>query len=123
LLIEVLIPPLRPGQVSVFMELARRHGDFAIAGLACCARVAGDRIEDARLAYFGSEAKPTLATRTMGLINGKTWPGNVDAIDTALGQDLDPIPNTFGGAATKLHHQRVLTRRALDVAVQRARVA
>ena len=34
LLVEALIPVQRPGFVSVFMELARRHGDFAIAGVA-----------------------------------------------------------------------------------------
>jgi len=122
LLVEVLVPPQRPDAVSVFMELSRRHGDFAIAGVACCARVAGDVISHARLAYFGSEAKPTLARRTMEAVNGKPWsPASHSAVEAALGEDLDPIPNTFGSAATKLHHQRVLTRRALDKAVQRAR--
>ena len=39
LLVEVLIPEQRRDHVSVFMELSRRHGDFAIAGLACYARI------------------------------------------------------------------------------------
>jgi carbon-monoxide dehydrogenase medium subunit len=121
LLVEVLIPPQTPDRVSVFMELARRHGDFAIAGLACYAHVAGDVVHDPRLVYFGSEAKPTLASRTMAVLDGKPWSTvKVDAVDAALGADLDPIANTFGSAATKLQHQRVLTRRALDRAVQRA---
>ena len=123
LLVEVLIPPQKPDRVSVFMELSRRHGDFAIAGLACYARVAGNTVNDARLVYFGSEAKPTLAQRTMALINGTAWAGDNAAVDAALGQDLEPIANTFGSAALKLHHQRVLTRRALDAAVRRARAA
>ena len=122
LLVEVLIPPQKPGHVSVFMELARRHGDFAIAGLACYARISGDVIGDARLAYFGTETRPVLAMRAMAAIKGKAWPAaGHDIVDAALGEDLDPIPNTFGSAAMKLHHQRVLTRRALDAAVQRAR--
>jgi CO/xanthine dehydrogenase FAD-binding subunit len=37
-----------------------------------------------------------------------------------LADDLDPIDNTFGRPATKLHLQRVLTRRALDTAMERA---
>jgi carbon-monoxide dehydrogenase medium subunit len=124
LLIEVLIPPQKPDHVSVFMELARRHGDFALAGIACYARVVGEVVSNARLAYFGSEAKPTIATRTMTAINGRAWSvAQHAAVDTALGEDLDPIANTFGSAATKLHHQRVLTRRVLDLAVQRARAA
>ena len=121
MLVEVLIPPQRREMVSVFMELSRRHGDFAIAGVACYARVARGVVNEARLAYFGSEARPTIAARTMAAINGKRWSADSHAaVDLALGQDLDPIPNTFGSAATKLHHQRVLTRRALDAAVQRA---
>jgi carbon-monoxide dehydrogenase medium subunit len=123
LLVEVLIPPQKSDRVSVFMELSRRHGDFAIAGLACYARVAGNTVNDVRLVYFGSEAKPTLAQRTMALINGNAWVGDSAAVDAALGQDLAPIANTFGSAALKLHHQRVLTRRALDAAVGRARAA
>jgi carbon-monoxide dehydrogenase medium subunit len=103
------------------MELARRHGDFAIAGLACYARVAGEIINEARLAYFGTEIRPVLGKRTMAAVTGKAWPAaGHDVVDAALGQDLDPVPNTFGSAAMKLHHQRVLTRRALDAAVQRA---
>jgi carbon-monoxide dehydrogenase medium subunit len=124
LLVEVLIPPQRPDHVSVFMELARRHGDFALAGVACTARVAGNVVNDARLVYFGSETRPVLGTRAMAAINGKAWPvAGHGAVDAALGEDLDPVPNTFGSAAMKLHHQRVLTRRVLDAAVQRARAS
>jgi CO/xanthine dehydrogenase FAD-binding subunit len=37
-----------------------------------------------------------------------------------LADDLDPMDNTFGSPATKLHLQRVLTQRALDKAKDRA---
>ena len=39
----------------------------------------------------------------------------------ALADDLDPMTNLQGSAAMKLHLQRVLTGRALDEAVARAR--
>jgi carbon-monoxide dehydrogenase medium subunit len=122
ILVEVLIPEQKPEHVSVFMELSPRHGDFALAGLACRARIASDVVDDARLVYFGSEAKPTLGARAMAAVNGKPWsPTVAEAARKALTHDLDPIANTFGSAATKLHLQRVLTQRALDAAVQRAR--
>jgi aerobic carbon-monoxide dehydrogenase medium subunit len=121
LLVEVRVPVQGREDVSVFMELSRRRGDFAIAGLACRARIDGRHISEARLVYFGSEVKPTLAVRAMAAINGKAWsPAVGEAASAALADDLDPIENTFGRAATKLHLQRVLTRRALDQAVQRA---
>jgi aerobic carbon-monoxide dehydrogenase medium subunit len=121
LLAEVRIPEQRRHYVSVFMELSRRQGDFALAGLACYVRCDQQTVSDARLVYFGSEVKPTLATRAMTTINGRIWSPDVsEAACAALAEDLDPIDNTFGSPATKLHLQRVLTRRALDRAAQRA---
>ena len=121
LLVEVLIPEQKRDYVSVFMELSRRQGDFAIAGLACYARFERQIVSEARLVYFGSEVKPTLAVRAMAAINGRPWsPAVSEAACTALADDLDPIDNTFGSPATKLHLQRVLTQRALASAMQRA---
>ena len=124
LLVETLIPAEPAGSVSVFLELAQRHGDFARAGIACVARIDRDRIIDARLVYFGSEAKPTLARNTIAAISGRDWSDAThdDAI-AALASDLDPMTNLQGGAAMKLHLQRVLTKRALDTAIVRARAA
>src|ERR1700731_1196930 len=65
LLVEVLVPKQRRDCVSVFMKLSRRHGDFAIAGLACCTRIEQERLRETRLVYFGSEVKPILARRAM----------------------------------------------------------
>jgi carbon-monoxide dehydrogenase medium subunit len=124
LLVEALIPAEAPGSVSVFMELARRHGDFAIAGLACRARVAGDVLNDVRLVYFASEDAPLLATGAMAALEGKDWTDDARAAAcAALGGDLDPMTNLDGSAAMKLHLQRVLTGRALDAAIERARAA
>jgi carbon-monoxide dehydrogenase medium subunit len=121
LLVEVVIPAQKHDHVSVFMELSRRQGDFALAGLACSARFREQIVREARLVYFGSEVKPTLAVRTMAAINGRPWsPATSKAACAALADDLDPIDNTFGRPATKLHLQRVLTARALDKAQERA---
>ena len=121
LLIEARIPARAPDAVSVFMELAQRQGDFAIAGLACHARIERDIVTDIRLVYFASEDKPTLANRTMAAISGRKWPDeSSDAALEALAGDLNPMANLQGSAAMKLHLQRVLTRRVLDAAVERA---
>ena len=146
LLVEALIPAERPQSVSVFLELARRHGDFAIAGLACHLLFDGvdgvdgddgddgdggdggvdgddgDTVTGARLVYFGSEDRPTLAVTAGAALLGKRLDPLVrDAAATALADDLDPISNAQGSARLRLHLQRVLTRRALDSALQRSR--
>jgi carbon-monoxide dehydrogenase medium subunit len=124
LLVEILIPAEPAGSTSVFLELAQRHGDFAMAGIACHARIEGNTIRDARLVYFGSEDKPTLAKNAIAAISGKAWSDAThDAAIAALADDLDPMSNLQGSAAMKLHLQRVLTKRALDTAIVRARAA
>jgi CO/xanthine dehydrogenase FAD-binding subunit len=67
--------------------------------------------------------KPTLAKRAMAAVVGKPWTAETsEAACAALVHDLDPMDNLFGRPATKLHLQRVLTRRAFATAVQRANV-
>ena len=99
---------------SQFLELARRHGDYAIAGIAAMARVEGGVLRDVRLAYLGLGATPVLGQHAMSAIEGKA--ANADAIavtQAALGNDLDPIGDLYSAPATKLHLARVLTSRAL----------
>jgi carbon-monoxide dehydrogenase medium subunit len=124
ILVEALIPAEAPGTVSTFQELARRHGDFAIAGVACHARFDGDTVADARLVYFGSEDRPRLGRAAMDAVIGKNWGEDAKSAATkALAEDLDPMTNLDGSAAMKLHLQRVLTGRALDAAAAQAKAA
>jgi carbon-monoxide dehydrogenase medium subunit len=124
LLVEVHIPMQRPNAVSVFLELARRHGDFAIAGLACHLAFERGVVTGARLVYFGSEDKATLATRaSAALVNRPLDIATRDAAANALTSDLTPMSNAQGSAQLRLELQRVLTRRALDIAFERRRKA
>jgi aerobic carbon-monoxide dehydrogenase medium subunit len=121
LLIEVRIPAMRPDAVPVFLELARRHGDFAIAGLAFALSLRNGVVEDGRLVYFASEDRPTLAAGALAAIKGK--PLNDEASEAAvaaLASDLDPMSSPQGSARMRLHLQRVLTRRALAMVLERA---
>jgi carbon-monoxide dehydrogenase medium subunit len=121
ILVEALIPIEKPKYVSAFLEISRRHGDFAIAGIACHALIERKAVSDARLVYFGSEDRPRLATQVADAIIGQTWSDACyEKACAALINDLSPMANTFGRPATKMHWQRVLTKRALDLAVERA---
>ena len=120
LLVEALIPVPKSNTVSVFMELARRHGDFAIAGVAFQLQMEGGVVADGRLVYFGSEEKPTLAKGALAAIRGKPLgESSAEAAAAALGGDLAPMSSAQGSAKMRLHLQRVLTRRALAVARER----
>jgi carbon-monoxide dehydrogenase medium subunit len=62
LLVRVDYPRAQAGRRYGFDEVARRRGDFAIAGLAAAARVEGGALRAARLAFFGVADRPVLVT-------------------------------------------------------------
>jgi carbon-monoxide dehydrogenase medium subunit len=88
-----------------FAELARRHGDYAIVGLAACARADGKGLADVRLAFFGVGATPMRAKKAEAALVA----GNVDAAIAAL--DLEPHDDVQASAAVKKHLAGVLLRR------------
>ena len=88
-----------------FAELARRHGDYAIVGLAASARADGKGLADVRLAFFGVGATPVRAKKAEAALAG----GNVDAAVAAL--DLEPQDDVQATAAVKKHLAGVLLRR------------
>lgn len=66
LLTEVRFPVTRPGEGFGFAEFARRHGDFALAGVAVKVRVLTNRTE-ARVTSFGVSDRPVCADMSAGL--------------------------------------------------------
>jgi carbon-monoxide dehydrogenase medium subunit len=85
---------------SVFLELARRQGDYAIVGLAAFARNGSKRI-----AFFGAGDRPVLAVNAARATDAQ-------AAKAALGKDLSPPADLYHSAQTKLHLARVLLERA-----------
>ena len=90
-----------------FAEFARRHGDYAMVGLAGCARAEGERLAGVRLAYFGVGATAVRArTAEAALANG-----DVEAAVNTLAGDLDPPDDVQASGAVKMHLAGVLLRR------------
>jgi carbon-monoxide dehydrogenase medium subunit len=91
---EVLVGAEFPkADKSVFLELTRRHGDYAIVGLAGVAKGA-----DRRLVFFGIAGKPVLV--------------RARSIEEAKSSIPMPSADLYNAAATKLHLARVLVDRA-----------
>jgi aerobic carbon-monoxide dehydrogenase medium subunit len=88
-----------------FAELARRHGDYAIVGLAASARTNGKGLADVRLAYFGVGDTPIRVKKAEAALAD----GNVDGAVNAL--DLDPHDDVQATAKVKRHLAGVLLRR------------
>ena len=107
MLTAVRIPAARPNMRYGFAELSRRHGDYALAGLAACAQAEGRALNDVRLAYFGVGLTPVRAKRAEAALAA----GSVDAAVKALAADLDPPDDIQEAGAVKRHLAGVLLRR------------
>lgn len=111
MLTAIRVPAANAATRTGFAELARRHGDYAMAGLAACARADGKSLKDVRLAFFGVAMTPLRAKKAEAALTG----GNLDQAVTALASDLDPPDDIQSSGKVKMHLAGVLLRR---VAVQ-----
>ncbi|MGB7831650.1 MAG: xanthine dehydrogenase family protein subunit M [Xanthobacteraceae bacterium] len=100
----IRIPVAQPRDRFGFAELARRHGDYALVGLAAAARAEPRAI---RLAYFGVGTTPVRARTAETALAG----GDLDAAVAALAGDLEPSGDVHASAAAKRHLAAVLLRR------------
>jgi len=120
-LVAVEFPALRAGERQRFAELARRHGDYAMVGLAAHGKVDGTRVSGLRLAFFGVGSKPVLASAAMSELEGQNLSATAIALAAdALRQDLDPPDDLNGSGKTKLHLARVMLSRVLGQMVEGA---
>lgn len=90
-----------------FGEFARRHGDYAMAGLAARAHTEGQALLDVRLAFFGVGPAPVRARAAESALVS----GGLDAAIAALASDLDPPDDVQATGAVKRHLATVLLRR------------
>ncbi|HEY8707591.1 MAG TPA: FAD binding domain-containing protein [Burkholderiaceae bacterium] len=111
--------PLRESDdVFAFDELARRHGDYAIVGLALAARREPRGLQRARLAFLGIGSTPVRAPRTEAVLEaGDLTPARIDQAIETLAAEIDPMADLTHCPATKRHLARVLARRTLASAL------
>ena len=105
-----------------FAEFARRHGDYAMIGLAAQARVEVRGLREIRLVYFGVGATPVRArSAEAAWAAASAGGGRLDSAVTALAQDLDPPDDLQASGAVKKHLAGVLLERvAQQLTVRRA---
>ena len=99
LVAAVEVPAQLKDQRSVFLELARRHGDYAIIGLAAY------KGKSTRFVFCGAGPTPVLAKHASAA-------RDLDTAVSLLEKDLEPSADLYHSAATKLHLAKVLLKRA-----------
>jgi len=123
MLVEVELPLSKPRTGSCFMEIARRRGDFAIAGVAAMMTLSEqDECTHVRLTFCGVGETPVDASSAADPLIGRA-PTEAAICDVAASVQamIDPGGSVHATADYQRHVAGVLTERALQTAHQRAR--
>jgi carbon-monoxide dehydrogenase medium subunit len=114
LIVQVRLPKQKPSGSWGFSELSRRHGDFALAGLAAVIEADGDRIGAARLVYFGCADHARVATGLGHKLRGQALPlRECDWLSDMIAAEIKPVDTPGLKARTKVQLATALTRRVL----------
>ena len=111
---SVEVPKIAAGWKSGFQEFVRRHGDYAIIGLAAHVEVEGGRFGGGRLVFFGAGDRPVSAVRTAALLEGGAWSDALAGkLAETLKEELDPFEDLNADGAMRKHLAGVLVKRTL----------
>ncbi len=117
---EVIIPTLPPGAGWAFEEFARRHGDFAVVGIAAVLRAEGGRCTEARIAVTGAGPTPIRAAEAEACLTGEApTPALFEEAGRRVAEAVEPDADLHASEAYRRHLAKVLTVRALKRAAAR----
>ncbi len=112
---EVVFPALPAAAGTGFAEVSRRHGDYAVCGVAAIAQLGKDgQLELARAAYLSVAPSPLVVDLTAAAADSLAA-----AADLAR-HSVDPEPDVHATADYRRHLAGVLTERALGEAIAQA---
>lgn len=114
ILVATEIPFASKQEVFYFHELARRHGDYAVAGLAAVAQKQGDVLTNCAFTFFSVGATPVMATAAQDLVDGKKLNDELIAQAVAAARnEIEAIADITNSAEAKQHLIGVLLERGL----------
>ena len=126
LLLAARFPVAGPGEGFAFAEIARRHGDFALTGVAIhVSRSPSGEIQDATLAAFGVSGRPVArdvtALLTSAVNSSAATPGEPQAADLAreLMSAMSALASELVDTPGDMHASSAYRRRLLTVLAAR----
>ena len=127
LLTEVWFPKTVSGSGHAWIEFARRHGDYALAGVGVTLTVADRVITEARIALTGVGGTPVRASAAEAILtgarpkaDGRLLTMQLAAVADAVRDAIEPDADVHATVAYRRHLAGVLTERAIQLAYTRA---
>jgi CO/xanthine dehydrogenase FAD-binding subunit len=123
LLVEIRLPVAPPRTGTAFLEVSRRHGDFALVGVAASVTLDESGVcTRCAIALTGVGPTPVVPREAARqLVGARPTPEALAEIGRLAAADLRPDGDLHASSAYRQHVAGVLTRRALSRAVERAR--
>lgn len=122
LLTEVRLPEWPSGTGNAFLEFQRKHGSYALMGTAVLVHLDGDRVDRVAISLCGVDETPVRASRAEDIAVGNAPTDEVfEEAAAAAVPELNPLPDPKGSPEYRRKLARVFIRRALDLAVSRAK--
>jgi CO/xanthine dehydrogenase FAD-binding subunit len=123
ILTEVWVPAIGERTGQAWLEFARRHGDFALVGVAVSLTLDHEAVDDARIVLTGVGGTPVRAHEAETLLIGGQVPERVSAAADAVRSSIDPDSDIHASKEYRTHLAGVLTERAIRIAHERALAA
>ncbi len=121
ILTEIHIPKAPPGSGCAFVEIARRHGDFALAGVAAQVTLVEGVPTDIHLAACGVGPGPVrLAAAEAAFLRLGNSREALQSIAEAAAAEVDPDDDVHASAEYRRRLAGVMTGRAISAAIRQA---
>jgi CO/xanthine dehydrogenase FAD-binding subunit len=120
LLTEVRFPA-HEHQGTAFLEIARRHGDYALVGVAATVTMHGDRCAGGRLVFTGVGPTPVrIPEAEAAILNQVLTDAVLAEVRTLVTERIDPEDDIHASTQYRKEVAGVLAQRALRTAAARA---
>jgi carbon-monoxide dehydrogenase medium subunit len=123
LLVEIEVPFMQSHTGWSFMEVAPRAGDYAMMGVAALVTLTENgKCEHARLVFLNAGEGPVDATEAAKLLQGQSVNDALigDAAEMASEEEMNPFGNMHASADFQRHLAKMLSKKTLKLATQRA---
>jgi aerobic carbon-monoxide dehydrogenase medium subunit len=119
LLVAVELPAAPKSSAHFFSEFARRHGDYAIVGLAAQAIVENNLLTEFRPVFFAVGERPVLANAAAKLLKASVTTALLSETLQSLSEELDPPEDQQASSSMRRHLAKVLLARCVSTLLGR----
>ena len=112
IVVGIKYPLLKQGQVILFDEVCRRHGDYAMAGLIANVNKTGSKVNDLSLVYFATGDKPDVADKTAKLFLQTGY--DYEQLKNSLSSEIDFAGDLNSSSEMKLHLATILIKKIIN---------